>query len=109
LVYVTRLTVPSVGVLLAAPPERAGVVGAALQASMQTSTVVALSIQAGLLTLRPGGLNTFANVRASWYFELGWTVVWLLGFILLYRPNKEVHRKEAAGELGQDVEMEKTA
>lgn len=76
--------------MLAAPPDRTGVVGAALQMSQQTSTVIALSIQAGLLTVEQGGLANFANVRASWYFELGWTVVWLIGFVAFYRPSKSL-------------------
>jgi hypothetical protein len=91
--------------MLAAPPSKAAVVGAALQASMQTSTVVALAIQAGLLTLRPGGIYEFANVRASWYFELGWTVLWLLGFLLLYRSGRETHHEQMLA----SVEAEKGA
>lgn len=74
--------------MIAAPPEMAGVVGATLQTSMHTSTVVALSIQAGLLTTQPGGLENYANIRASWYFELGWVVVWMVGFVILYRPAR---------------------
>lgn len=72
--------------MLVAPPEQAGVVGAVLQTSMQASTVIALSIQAGLLTVQPGGLENMANVRVSWYFQLGWLVLWLIGFVGLYRP-----------------------
>ena len=71
--------------MLVAPPEQAGVVGAVLQTSMQASTVIALSVQAGLLTVQPGGLENIANVRTSWYFQLGWLGVWLLGFVGLYR------------------------
>jgi hypothetical protein len=78
----------SVGVMIAAPPEKAGVVGATLQTSMHTSTVLALSIQAGLLTTQPGGLENYANIRASWYFELGWVVLWLVGFLVFYRPAR---------------------
>jgi hypothetical protein len=79
-----------VGVMLAAPPEQAGVVGAILQTSMQTSAVVAISIQAGLLTVEPGGVHNYVNVQASWYFELGWVLVWLIGFLALYRPSKNL-------------------
>lgn len=74
--------------MIAAPPEKAGVVGATLQTSMHTSTVIALSIQAGLLTTQPGGIENYANIRASWYFELGWVVVWLIGFLVFYRPAR---------------------
>ncbi|WRT64550.1 uncharacterized protein IL334_001482 [Kwoniella shivajii] len=78
----------NVGIMLAAPPERTGTVGAILQMSMQTSSVFALSIQAGLLTLHPGGLEDLRNVHASWYFEMGWTALWLVGFVIFYRPSK---------------------
>ena len=61
-----------------------------LQTSMQIGVNVALSVQAGLLTVQPGDIYNFANVRASWYFEMGWTVVWLLGIIWLYRPSKDL-------------------
>lgn len=75
--------------MLAAPPDKVGVVGAALQTSMQTSTVLALSIQAGLFEVYEGSISNPTNVRLSWYFELGWTVLWLIGFVALYRPGKE--------------------
>lgn len=79
--------------MIAAPPDKAGVVGATLQTSMHTSTVVALSIQAGLLTVNDGGLENYANIKASWYFELGWVVVWMIGFLVLYRPGKTEARE----------------
>jgi hypothetical protein len=79
----------------------AGVVGAALQTTMHTSTVVALSIQSGLLTTAPGGLENFTNFRASMYFELGWVLLWLVGFMVFYRrvvaaPNDVEAQKEKA-------------
>ena len=73
---------------MTAPSDLSGVVGGVFTMSLQTSVVVALSIQAGLFTVRPGGLANIANVRASWYFELGWTVLWLFGFVVFYRPRK---------------------
>ncbi|KAM0749875.1 MFS general substrate transporter [Meredithblackwellia eburnea MCA 4105] len=92
----TVLLSTNVCVMLAAPPERTGVIGAALQTAWQTSTVVALSIQAGLLTVYPGGISNVTNVRTSWYFELGWTLVWLVGFIALYKPLKQIEDIEEA-------------
>lgn len=77
-----------VGVMAACPAEKAGVVGAALQTAMHTSVVVALSIQAGLLTTAPGALENFTNFKASMYFELGWVVLWLVGFMVFYRRVK---------------------
>ena len=65
-----------------------GLVGAVYQTGLQTSSVIALSIQAGLLTTFEGGIQNLKNLRASFYFELGWTVLWLIGFTLLYRSSK---------------------
>lgn len=74
--------------MLVAPPGREGVLGATLQTSQQTSSVLALSIQAGLWTTHPGGVHNWKNVQTSWYFELGWTILWLIGFVVFYRPSK---------------------
>ncbi|WVW86525.1 hypothetical protein I302_108574 [Kwoniella bestiolae CBS 10118] len=81
----------NVGIMLAAPSERTGILGAILQMSMQTSSVVALSIQAGLLSIHPGGIYDIRNVQASWYFEMGWTALWLAGFLIFYKPSAERH------------------
>lgn len=71
--------------MAACPGDKAGVVGAALQTAMHTSTVVALSIQAGLLTTKPGGLENYTNFKVTMYFEFGWVIVWLAGFMCFYR------------------------
>lgn len=83
--------------MLAAPAGREGVLGATLQTSQQTSTVVALSVQAGLMTTHPGGVQNWKNVQTSWYFELGWTVLWLIGFVVFYRPSRNLDNKAKAG------------
>jgi hypothetical protein len=85
----------SVGLVLSAPPEQAGLVGAIYQTGLQSSVVIALSIQAGLMTLYPNGIEDMRNVRASWYFELGWTVLWLIGVVTLYRPAKSIRAVDA--------------
>ena len=81
------LTGVNVTVMTSVDPEMAGVAGAVLQVSSQVGNAVALSIQAGLLTVNEGWLYNFANVRVSWYFELGWGVVWLIMFMAFYRPR----------------------
>ncbi|CAK9779503.1 MFS general substrate transporter [Cutaneotrichosporon oleaginosum] len=86
-----------VGVMAACPAHMAGVVGGALQTAMHTSTVVALAIQAGLLTTAPGGLENFTNFRASMYFELGWVLLWLLGFMVFYRRVRPAPKDSEAG------------
>jgi hypothetical protein len=80
--------------MLAVPDDQVGVGSAILSTAMQTSTVLALAIQAGLQTLYPGGLKDYRNVRASWYFELGWGALWCIGLALLYRPSKSPAKKE---------------
>jgi hypothetical protein len=70
------------------PPEMAGVAGAVLQIALQVGAAVALSIQAGLLTINEGGLDNFANTRISFYFQIGWAAVWVVAFLVFYRPAK---------------------
>ncbi|CED82297.1 Predicted transporter (major facilitator superfamily) [Phaffia rhodozyma] len=92
----------NVGVMTSVPPEMAGVAGAVLQVSLQVGSAVALSIQSGLLTINPGNLENFSNVKASWYFELGWTLLWLVGFLVFYRPGKRpVSSAEDGAEQGE--------
>lgn len=78
-----------VGAMTAAPPEQAGVAGALLQAAIQAGNVVALTIQAGLLTIHPGGVADFRNVAASFYFMIGWGGACLVAFWVFFRqPQK---------------------
>jgi hypothetical protein len=83
----------SVGVMLTVPPEQAGVAGAMLQTSWQIGMVVGLSIQSGLMTIQPGGVTNLDNVQTSWYFVLGWTVLWGIGFAVFYRPAKNINKE----------------
>jgi len=78
----------NVGIMTSVPPEMGGVAGAMLQTAFQVGSAVALSIQSGLLTVNPGSISNFENVQTSFYFEMGWGIVWLIGFVLLYRPKK---------------------
>lgn len=78
----------NVGIMTTVPSEMAGVAGAMLQVALQVGSAVALSIQAGLMTTSPGGLENFANPRTSFYFVIGWGVVWLVGFLVFYRQPK---------------------
>jgi hypothetical protein len=85
--------------MTAVPPSQAGVAGATLQSAYQVGAAVALSIQAGLMTVHEGGVENFANVQASWYFELGWTVCWLIVFLVFYRPARNAKGVAADPEL----------
>lgn len=86
----------TVGVMNSVPAEMAGVAGATLQVAFQVGSAVGFSIQAGLLTVNPGGLENPGNVHASFYFQLGWVVLWLIGFVVLYRePKRSANDEEA--------------
>ncbi|WOO78243.1 putative MFS-type transporterc [Vanrija pseudolonga] len=78
----------NVAVMVSSPPEMAGVTGAVLQVALQVGVAVAFGVQAGLLTTNPGGLSNVDNIHASFYFQVGWVVVWLIGFVVLFRPGK---------------------
>jgi len=78
----------NVGVMTSVPPEISGVAGALLQVCLQVGSAVALAVQAGLLTINPGGIENFQNPQASYYFMIGWCVIWLIGFVAWYRQPK---------------------
>ncbi|KAL1407902.1 hypothetical protein Q8F55_007338 [Vanrija albida] len=78
----------NVAIMVSSPPEMAGVTGAVLQVSLQVGVAVAFAVQAGLLTVNPGGISNVDNIHASFYFQLGWILLWLIGFMALYRPSK---------------------
>jgi hypothetical protein len=70
----------------AVPSHQSGVAGAILQTATQMGNVVALAVQAGLLTVHPGGVNDFRNLRASWAFMITLGGLCILGFWTFYRP-----------------------
>jgi hypothetical protein len=82
----------SVGIMMAAPSERTGTIGAMYQTALQIGGVIALSIQGGMLSVNEGGIHNFANVRLSFYVEVGICAVWLLGFVFLYKPEKSIKK-----------------
>ena len=73
-----------------------GVAGATLQVSLQLGTVIALSVQAGLLTLKPGTFENFANVQASFWFQAGWLLLSVIVFLIFFRPGRVAQGSEAA-------------
>lgn len=75
-------------IMTSVPSEIAGVAGSVLQVSLQVGSAVALSVQAGLLTIHPGSIYNSANVHASYYFQLGVTALLLITFIVFYKPSK---------------------
>lgn len=87
-------TSTSVGIMMAVPPEMAGVAGAIFQVACQVGQVVTLSIQGALLTIQPGDYGNWVNVRTLFIFGAAWGLVWLAGFLVFYRPVK---RDDKAG------------
>jgi hypothetical protein len=76
--------------MTATPPSQAGVVGAIFQTSVQAGSAIALTVQAGLLTIYPGGIHDFRNVAASWYFMIAWGGINLVAFWVFRRRTPEV-------------------
>lgn len=60
-------------------------VGAIIQTAVQAGNAVAVSIQAGLMTIYPGGISDFRNIAVSFYFILGWGALWLVLFWVCFR------------------------
>ena len=83
----TAMTLIFVMAMKTAPANQAGVVGALLQASVQTGSIIGLTVQAGLETIHPGLLTDFRNVAASFYFMIGWAGLGLIGFWVFYRRH----------------------
>lgn len=79
------------------PPEISGVAGAMLQVSLQVGAAISLTVQAGLLTLNPGGMTNYANVQASLWFQFGWLVVNALIIIIFFRQSKMPKTSEEEG------------
>ncbi|KAL7419423.1 hypothetical protein Q5752_006261 [Cryptotrichosporon argae] len=94
----------TVGVMLAVPSDMAGVAGAVLQVAFQAGAAVGFAVQAGLLTVNDGGVANYENIQASFYFQLGWIILWLVGFLVLYRPAENVSTGAAdSAEQGRPV------
>lgn len=84
-------TATSVGAMCAVPASIGGVAGATLQVSFQVGAAVSFAVQAGLFTINEGGISNFDNLKASFYFELGFIALWVIGFLVFYKPkNTEV-------------------
>jgi gentisate 1,2-dioxygenase len=81
----------SVGAMTTSPTSQAGVVGAILQTAIQAGNAIALTIQAGLFTIHPGGIADYRNVQASFWFIFAWGGAFLLVYWLAYRTPE---RKE---------------
>lgn len=79
------------------PPEISGVAGAMLQVALQVGAAISLTVQAGLLTLNPGGMTNYANVQASLWFQFGWLLLNALMVIVFFRRSKMPKLSEEEG------------
>ena len=94
----------SITVMTSIPPEMSGVAGAILQVALQVGAVISLSIQAGLLTLKPGAFQTWSNVEASFWFQFGWCMFNVLAFLAFFRPGRFAAGSEAAKAKAEEEE-----
>lgn len=76
------------------PSSQAGVVGAILQTAIQAGNAIALTVQAGLFTIHPGGLADFRNVQASFWFMFAWGGACAIGFWVFYRTPERKEGEE---------------
>lgn len=92
----------NVAIMTSVPAEMSGVVGAVLQVGLQLGATIGFAVQAGLLTVNEGGLTNPENLRASFYFQLGWGALWFIMFLVFYRsPKAETSSKTDAAEQGK--------
>lgn len=56
-----------------------------MQAATQVGNVIALTIQAGLLTVHPDGVRNFTNIETSFGFMAGWAGILIPVFWIFYR------------------------
>ena len=87
----------NVGIITSVPAEYSGTTGALSQVAFQVGSAVALSIQAGLFTVNPGSISNQLNIQTSFYFQIGWGIVWLIGFLVFYRPKKNAVSSDQDG------------
>ena len=86
-------TSTNVALMTSVDPKNAGVAGAMLQVAFQIGSAVALGVQSGLFTVNEGGIANVGNIHAGFYFQLGWTILSLIAFIIFYRQPKNTGDK----------------
>jgi hypothetical protein len=85
----------SIAVMTSVPPEASGVAGALLQVSLQLGAVLALSIQSGFLTRKPGSFRNYENVQASFWWQVGWCIFNLIIFLAFFKGGRDKQVGEA--------------
>jgi len=56
--------------------------------AVQIGCVMDLAVQAGLLTIKPGGLNNYTNLQAAFRLQLGWVDLDIALLLILFRRGK---------------------
>lgn len=84
-----------------------GVAGALLQVALQLGAVIALSVQAGLLTLYEGSFENYANVQASFWFQFGWCILNMIVFLVFFRAGRAAEGSELARSMSKEQTGEK--
>ncbi|KAK1922228.1 major facilitator superfamily domain-containing protein [Papiliotrema laurentii] len=101
----------NITIMTSVPPSMAGVAGALFQSALQNGVVIAYSVQAGLMTVHPGSVANFDNVRIGFWALAGWG--WLCGLLVLVlykRPARSASSTKASQENqgeGDTVELSK--
>lgn len=72
-----------------------------LQVCLQLGAVIALSIQAGLLTIKPGAYTTWYNVQASFWFQAGWFFLNAILIAIFFRPWQTAAAQKENAESGE--------
>jgi len=63
--------------------------------AVQIGCVMDLAVQAGLLTIKPGGLNNYTNLQAAFWLQLGW--VSISRYFLFCSDVERLHRNSCSG------------
>ena len=61
----------------------------------QLGAVLGLSIQAGLLTLKPGDVTNTYNVQVSYWFEMGWCFTFAILVLIFFRDKADPGSEKA--------------
>ncbi|WVQ71582.1 hypothetical protein IAR50_001122 [Cryptococcus sp. DSM 104548] len=102
----TAYVCTSVTLVTYCPPEMAGVAGAMVQVIAQIASAIALAVQA---SFEGNGIQDWImSARRSFYFQIAWTVVLCVQFVLFFREPtsaKEAHEatRRRIAESGKDV------
>lgn len=94
----------SVAVIQSVPPEQAGVASATLQTSFQIGSTVSIGIATALQQSVGGGIQDWESTRAGFYYLLAMGVLWLVGFLVFFKPPRALPVPPASPPPSMDAE-----